>query len=93
MTAVEFVTVLFIMLFLIIGAFIAGLQLSGSFHKQAEEDKRYALERQYVRLKANADADDPVGPYVPRNRVQLPPEFEEHLKQNGRATASLNPNS
>ena len=93
MTAAEFVTVLIITLFLVVISFIAGLKLSGWYHRQAEDEKRYALEKQYLRLKANADADDPVGPYVPRRRVQLPTEFEEQLKTTGRATVSLNPNS
>jgi len=93
MTAVEFVTILLISLLCIICSFIAGLKLSGWYHRQAEEERQYALEKQYQRLKAGADADDPVGPYVPRRRVQLPPEFEEQLRENGRATVSLNPNS
>lgn len=93
MTAVEFVTILMITLFLIICSFIAGLMLAERFHRQAEEDRRYALEKQYLRIKANADADDPVGPYVSKHKMQLPPEFEEHLRQSGRATVSLNSNS
>lgn len=93
MTAVEFVTILIITLLLIACSFIAGLMLAERFHRQAEEDRRYALEKQYLRIRANADADDPVGPYVSKRKVQLPPKFEEHLKQNGRATVSLNPNS
>ena len=93
MTAIEFSVLLFIVLFLIIMAFIAGLKLSGWYHRQAEQDRQYALEKQFVRLRTGADADDPVGPYVARQRIQLPPEFEERLRENGRATASLNPNS
>lgn len=91
--AVEVIALVFIDLVLVVSSFIAGLALSEKFHREAEEDKRYALERQYVRLRANADADDPVGPYVPRHKIQLPPEFEEHLHKNGRATISINPNS
>lgn len=93
MTAVEFVTILIITLFLIVCSFISGLTLAERFHKQAEEDKRYALEKQYLRIRANADADDPVGPYASRHKMQLPPEFEEHLRQNGRATVSINSDS
>lgn len=93
MTAVEFITVLIITLFIIICSFIAGLILAERFHRQAEEDRRYALERQYLRIKANADADDPVGPYVSKHKMQLPPEFEKRLRQNGRATVSINSNS
>ena len=92
MSAVEFVASLIAVLLLIICSFVAGLKLSGWYHRQAAEERQYALEKQFVRLKAGSDADDPVGPYVPRRRVQLPPEFEEQLKSNGRATVSLNPN-
>lgn len=92
MTAVEFVTLLLIALFLIVMSFVAGLKLSGYYHKSALAEKEYALQKQYARLRAGADADDPVGPYVPKNRIVLPPEFEERLRENGRATASLNPN-
>jgi len=93
MTAVEFVTVLIVTLFLIVCSFIAGLALAERFHRQAEEDRRYALEKQYLRIRANADADDPVAPYVSRKKIELPPQFEEQLKQNGRATVSLNSKS
>lgn len=89
----EFIILLIVVLVLIICSFVAGLKLSGWYHRQAEQERQYALEKQYVRLRANADADDPVGPYVPRRKMQLPPEFEEKLKRNGRATVSLNPNS
>lgn len=89
----EFIILLIVILILIICSFVAGLKLSGWYHRQAEQERQYALEKQYVRLRANADADDPVGPYVPRRKMQLPPEFEEKLKRNGRATVSLNPNS
>jgi hypothetical protein len=92
MTPIEFSVYLFIMLFLITGSFIAGLKLSGYYHRCADADKEYALQKQYMRLRAGADADDPVGPYVSRNNIVLPPEFEKRMKQNGRATASISPN-
>ena len=93
MNAFEFTALLVSVLGMIIIAFTAGLKLSGYFYKRAEEEKEYALQRQFVRLKAGADADDPVGPYVPRRKYQLPPEFGERMKQNGRATVSVKPNS
>ena len=93
MTAAEFVTVLLITLLLIVASFIAGLKLSGYYHKSALAEKEYALQKQYARLRAGADADDPVGPYIPRQRAVLSPEFEERLRKNGRATASINPAS
>lgn len=89
----EFVTLLILSLSLIVASFIAGLKLSTWYYRQAEEDKRYALERQFLRLRASADADDPAGPYVPRRRIKLSPQFEEKLKTNGRATVSLGPDS
>ena len=89
MTAVDFA----IVLILIILSFISGLKLSGYYHRKADAEREYALQKQYMRLRAGADADDPVAPYVPRQRVILPPEFERKLKQNRRATVSLNPNS
>lgn len=93
MTAVEFVSALLIVLLLIVLSFIAGLKLAGYYHRCADADREYALKNQYARLRAGADADDPVAPYVPRRKIELPPEFEEQLKTNGRATVSLNPNS
>ena len=92
MTPAEFATILILVLVLIIASFIAGLKLAGYYHRQATSEREYALKKQYARLIVGADADDGVAPYVPREPVQLPPEFGEHLKRNGRATVSLNPN-
>lgn len=92
MTPAEFATILILVLLLIIGSFIAGLKLAGYYHRQATADREYALQKQYARLCVGADADDAVAPYVPREPIQLPPEFEEKFRQNGRATVSLNPN-
>lgn len=93
MTSVEFVTILVLSLVLIIGSFIAGLKLSDWYHRQAEQERQYALEKQFLRLRAGVDFDDPSGPYISRHKNPLPPEFEERLRKNGRATVSLNPNS
>lgn len=90
MTAIDFILTLFVALVMIVCSFIAGLKLSDRYYRQFEEDLRYALEKQYLRLIVKADADDPAAPYVPKRRVQLPPEFETRLKQNKRATVSLN---
>lgn len=92
MTPASFVAVLLITLVLIIGSFIAGLKLAGYYHRQATADREYALQKQYARLCVGADADDAVAPYVPRQPIELPPEFEERLKHNRRATVSLDPN-
>ena len=93
MTPAEFVTILLIALFLIVGSFIAGLKLSDWYHGQAEQERQYALEKQFLRLRAGVDFNDPSGPYVSRQKNPLPPEFEERLRKNRRATISLNPNS
>jgi hypothetical protein len=61
-------------------SFFAGKMMSDRYHAKFEADRRDALQRQFVRLQARADADDPCQPY------QLPAEFENRLKENGRAT-------
>ena len=46
MTAVEFVTVLMITLLFIVLAFVAGLKLAGYYYRNAEADKKSALQKQ-----------------------------------------------
>ena len=75
----------------IIGAFIAGIRLSGYYHNRIMNEVNLALQKQYVRLQAGSDADDPCQPYVNaqpylKQRIQLPPEFDNRLKTNGQAT-------
>ena len=53
----------FIIVFLIVTSFIAGMKLDDSYHKKAELEKKEALEKQFMRLRAQADADDPCRPY------------------------------
>lgn len=90
MIALQFVCVLLIVLVLIIASFIAGLKLAGYYYRKAESDREYALQRQYSRLLVGADANDPVAPYTPRRgRYQTPPEFDQKLRQNGRATTII----
>lgn len=74
----------FIILTLIIGSFVAGLKLANWYNAKASAEQKYALEKQFVRLQAGSDADDPVQPYVPPNPI--PVEFMDHLRANGRAT-------
>jgi hypothetical protein len=45
-------------------AFVAGLKLSDHYNKRANIDRENALRNQFVRLRAQADADDPVKPYI-----------------------------
>ena len=49
---------------LLVLSFVAGLKLSDYYAAKRESAVEYALKRQYTRLRAGADADDPVGPYV-----------------------------
>ena len=83
---------------LIIASFIAGLRLDNYYHTRAAADRKDALERQYVRLRANADADDPVRPYgTPQIVTPIPvsysapisDEFMDELKTSGRAKTSF----
>ena len=53
----------FIIVSLIILSFIAGLRVDNWYHMKALADKKDALERQFIRLRARADADDPCRPY------------------------------
>jgi len=83
----------FITFLLVIGSFCCGIKLSDHYHRIAEETRRYALEKQYSRLLAGCDADDPVQPYVAppvhKRRFQVTPEFEQTFRQNGSATMQV----
>lgn len=64
----------FIIISLIILAFVAGMKLSDRYYRKAEQDKKDALERQFLRLRARADADDPCRPYIaPRSFMPVNP--------------------
>ena len=69
--------------------FLFGMFTANYYNDKAAADRKDALERQFIRLQARADADDPCRPYVSSVRV-LPEEFGERLKTNGKATALLN---
>lgn len=53
-----------IILTLIVVSFVTGLKLDRYYFTKAESDKRDALERQFLRLQARSDADDPCRPYI-----------------------------
>ena len=72
---ITFVTVLFI-IFLMVGSFSAGMWLADKFNKRAAKEQKEALERQYVRLVARSDADDPCRPYIP-SVVANPTGFDD----------------
>lgn len=74
-----------IILSLIVGAFIAGMKIADKYHREARLEIKSALQRQYLRLQADMDADDPVQPY----KFEVPPEFEERLRENGSATMAV----
>lgn len=87
-----------IIITLIVTAFITGMKLDNHYHRTAAEELKNALERQFVRLQAKADADDPCKPYiapVPQVRgdfdgdLPITPQFMEHLRKNGKASTKL----
>lgn len=64
----------FIIISLIVLAFVAGMKLSDRYHRKAEQDTKDALEKQFLRLRARADADDPCRPYIaPRSFMPVNP--------------------
>ena len=68
--------------------FLAGMLVANRYNDKAEYLKKDALERQFLRLQAHADADDPCKPYKSSVPI-LPQGFEEQLRTNGQATAIL----
>ena len=81
--------------------FIAGVKLANHYHREAIADQKEALERQYLRLKAQADADNPCKPYL-APRASFPvkntgdfdgdivsEQFMKDLKENGKAKMSF----
>lgn len=69
---------------LIILAFIAGMKIDSRYHEKADIRVKDALERQFLRLRAKADADDPCRPYgtpqifhpLPRPAIQNTGDFD-----------------
>lgn len=73
-------------------SFFCGLKLSDHYHSISAYEQKIALQKQYARLRAGVDADDPAQPYVyvpPRRRFSVPKEFADHLKANGSATIAV----
>lgn len=72
----------FIILFLIISAFCLGIHIDSRYRDKAAQEQKEALEKQFVRLRANADADDPCRPYgMPRYYQPIPvqPQPEKYV--------------
>lgn len=92
-----------IIISLIVAAFCLGMYIDSRYNRKAMLEQKDALERQFMRLRAKADADDPCKPYMaPRSYwtqpVQIPVQpveqpidqnFMEHLQKNGRASTKL----
>lgn len=90
-----------ILLVLCAGSFLLGMNIANKYNAEERSHTKDALERQYMRLRANADSDDPVRPY--KRRVQqheptfeqapatltpkqwLPESFANELKETGKA--------
>lgn len=93
------VTSALISLALIVLSFVAGLRLDNYYHTRAAIEQKEALEKQFVRLRARADADDPVRPYgTPQFSQPIPvsypsppitQEFMDELQANGRAKTTF----
>lgn len=49
---------------LMILSFVAGMTVANHYHNATKAEIKEALQRQYLRLQARMDADDPCGPYM-----------------------------
>lgn len=84
-----------IILSAIVVSFIAGLKLDNYYHTKASAELKNALERQFVRLRAKADADDPCKPYftysepIPLKQQPISNEFMTELHHTGKAKTSF----
>lgn len=87
----------FLIIALHVLCFIAGVKLANYYNRLTRQEVKDALERQFVRLQARSDADDPCKPYVSRLKKFEPTgdydgdppslfttEMMDELKQNGK---------
>jgi hypothetical protein len=89
---------------LIILAFIAGMKIDSRYHEREDISVKDALERQFLRLRAKADADDPCRPYgtpqvfhpIPKptgdfdgDNFPIKQDFLDELKSTGRAKTTI----
>ena len=86
---------------LMFAAFFAGIALANWYNDKAQAALKEAIERQYLRLRAGADADDPCKPYVftqqnvkPADPIPgygpISPEFMDELRATGKARTQFN---
>lgn len=83
-----------VILSVIVVSFIAGLKLDNYYHAKASSEMKNALERQFVRLQAKADADDPCKPYfypepIPIKKQPISKEFMTELHHTGKAKTAF----
>lgn len=79
-------------LFISAASFIFGVRLSDRYHEQKEREIRNALQKQFVRLKAGMDSDDPIQPYTalePEKKYSVSHEFMRRLRTHGSATEAV----
>ena len=55
-----------LIMFIHVACFVTGIKLANWYNNRAHQQEKDALERQFLRLRANSDADDPCKPYMPR---------------------------
>lgn len=82
---------------LLVGAisFYCGVRLSDRYHDTAAYEQKAALQKQFARLTAGVDADDPSQPYVfvpsaKKRRFSADQNFVDRLRANGSATVAVN---
>lgn len=94
-----------IVLVLLVISFAAGMAIDNRYHEKTSFEVKDALERQYLRLRAKADADDPCKPYGTPQIFQPIPlryntgdfdgdrpineEFMDRLKTNKQASVKI----
>lgn len=84
------IDVLYDILFFVlpVAGFLFGMHTADRYHRQAQAEQRYALEKQYARLVAGVDADDTGQPYVAPDGP-IDESFITHLRSHGRATQQI----
>ena len=66
--------------------FYAGVKTSDYYHARQEAAVNFALKKQFARLQAGVDVDDPVQPYVSADMAEA---FDETMRTTGQAAMRL----